>query len=217
MNIDRLEAWIEQGKGPWLVALFGEDGETDPAWAPPEGTMPEWFARFISWMDAYSSTGERWFEFGRRLANALRSRCPEHEWQRLDYAVRATLLREAMAHTADRAVTAACILGVDLCERAAHGAMPSSAEFSTASEQARSAYEAPTVSGSSAYAAAATLEAVGYPYPAKYDLIEKIADAVNGAAVASEENQPAAREHCDRMIDRALKLLERSSGENDVR
>ena len=101
----------EQGRetASLLAALSPEAGEAKGAWACPAEVMPRWFAHLTPWMDANSSTAE-WSQMIRRYAAcaARWSVLDEAAWRRVEIAARRAAVEEAMRHTSEERVLAAC-------------------------------------------------------------------------------------------------------------
>lgn len=106
--------WVssdEQGRETacLLAALSPEVAEAETASACPASLMPEWFAHLTPWLDDHSSTAE-WPRVIRRYAAcaARWSALDEAAWLRVEIAARRVSVVEAMRHTPDEQVLAAC-------------------------------------------------------------------------------------------------------------
>ena len=149
LAIQRLNGHIEAGtliRGRWtgtdeqgrhlaclLAAMVPECGKEQMASVCPAELMPQWLAQLTPWIDDAGSDAA-WPGVVRRYA-AVAARwhaLSAEEWRRLDYAVRALCVREAMRHTPDATVISVCGRAATLCEAAASGATIDVAETAAA-------------------------------------------------------------------------------------
>jgi len=86
--------------------------------------MPQWLAYLTAWLEgATSDSDAMWKELVTRYVR-LASRwhvLDAEDWRRLDYAVRAVCLKEAMRHTQDEKTLRVCKHVLDLCDQEAQG------------------------------------------------------------------------------------------------
>lgn len=153
-----------------LVALAPEcsagDADACPAWL-----MPPWLAHLLPWLDDAGSEAAWPGQMARLIAvlpALLRRLAADPEAaRRLDYAVRAIAVREAMRHTRDAAAIAACETVAALCETMASGGAVTEAQWAVAAETAarawaRAAKAAETAAAAAVWAAArAAVRAAG--------------------------------------------------------
>lgn len=136
--IERLNKAIEEGtliRNAWtgtdeqgrhtaclLAAMVPECGECRSSGACPAEVMPAWLATLTPWIDDAGSA-EAWPAMVRRYA-AVAARwhvLSSADWLRVEYAVRALIVREAIRHTTEPAALAACERVAVLCEGVASG------------------------------------------------------------------------------------------------
>lgn len=205
--------WVssdEQGRATacLLAALSPEVAEAETASACPASLMPEWFAYLTPWMDDNCSDTE-WPRVIRRYAAcaARWSVLDDAAWRRVEIVARRVAVVEAMRHTSDEQVLAACrgVLvwldadmpessQVDVKEAANSAAAKSAAE--TATEMVASA------AASAAWAAACAAKAAA----------ETATAAASASASESEAWSAAEYEAADRIVDTVLAALEKECG-----
>lgn len=189
-----------------LAALSPEAGESENADLCPAAVMPTWFAHLTPWLDdACSATA--WPQVIRRYAACanLWSTLDEAAWCRVEIATRRAAVVEAMRHTSDEQVLAACrgVLTwldadmpessrVDVKDAALRAAFPVCAAVSRAASRAAWAAAWATSTASAAAKAAA----------------ERAAEAANVAAA----REAAEYEAADRIVDEVLSALEQECG-----
>ena len=149
-RLNRLDAFIAEDRiirGKWtdggggagqeraclLATLSPETGEQETASVCPASVMPKWLAALTPGMDDNGSLSE-WPAFIRRYASLARrwSKLTPEVWHRLDFEVRAIIVREAASHTRNEAMLAACGAVVDLCSRVVLGQEPQPKEWAAA-------------------------------------------------------------------------------------
>jgi hypothetical protein len=145
----------------------------------PVGTMPEFLAHLIPWMDDAPSA-EAWPGFMRRLlsvAERWHVLSPE-SWEKIDKAIRVQCIREAMQHVTvgQWGVLAARQLCIDAIEGKADLAAASAVAY----DAARTA-RAASAAASAAYDAARTARAASAAASAAYDAA-RTARAASAAA-----------------------------------
>ena len=215
-RVTRFETMLAEGRllrGEWhatrggseyacyAASLFPEANGGDLGLCP-SGIMWPWLIRLLPWLDdAGRKDAASWAAKTLRVGAMLRGLASLTELQRaalgqpLDYQARALCVREAMQHTKDREVLAACETVVALCDRAGSGDMPSKDQWEAAREAAAwAAWEA----AREAWAAAAAAWA-----------------AAAAPARAAREAARAAREASaeERLIDAILTCIESSISE----
>ena len=200
----------EQGRetASLLAALSPEAGEAKGAWACPAEVMPRWFAHLTPWMDANSSTAE-WSQMIRRYAAcaARWSVLDEAAWRRVEIAARRAAVEEAMRHTSEERVLAACRevltwLDDDMPEsshaavkEAAWAAVELWALAAVAEAEAAGAVAAVAATEAEAWAAASAAWAAAW--------------AAKAASAWAEKAKCAA---ADRIVDAVLSALETECG-----
>lgn len=92
-----------------LAALSPEAGEAESPAACPASVMPEWFAHLTPWIDDHSSA-TAWPQVIRRYAAcaAKWSALDDAAWRRVEVAARRASVVEAISHTTEEQVLAAC-------------------------------------------------------------------------------------------------------------
>jgi hypothetical protein len=139
-----------------LAALSPEAGEArDPSGCPAELLDP-WFASITVWFDDTGSE-DAWPMMVARYGPVVRKlmSLPTERRARLDYGARAIIVREAMRHTTDAQVFAACEAVAALCEGVAAGQPRDDVAFKTAARAAaRAATDGWAIVDPAAWAAA---------------------------------------------------------------
>lgn len=139
-----------------LAALSEEVAECHDPSACPSYLMPEWLAHLTPKMDDNGSLAE-WPGFVERYGALARrwAVLTSEDWRRLDFEVRAIVVREAASHTKTESVLAVCSRVVDLCSRVVLGDEPSTDEWRAAAAAAATEAEAAAWRTAAAAAAAA--------------------------------------------------------------
>lgn len=195
-----------------LAALSPEAGEAENADLCPAAVMPAWFAHLTPWLDDNCSDTE-WPQMIRRYAAcaARWSVLDDAAWCRIEVAARRAAVVEAMRHTSDEQVLAACRgvlvwLDADMPESSqvdVKEAAKSAAAKSAASSWAKSAAAASASTASAAAkAAAATATAAGAAAAAE-------TWAGDAATWAGEAAKVMA---ADRVVSTILSALEKECG-----
>jgi hypothetical protein len=184
-RVDRLDQFITEGRllrGAWhreidgrehaclLVALAPECASEHERDCPVE-VMPAWLAFLTPWLDDAGSS-DAWPGVVRRYA-ALARRwhvLSAEDWVRLDYAVRATILREVRQCHTNLAVTD---LVISLCERSAAGEQIPRADWVEVQEAATAAMAWPAE-----WASSASLKATERTAQAAVDLNSRMTDRI---------------------------------------
>jgi hypothetical protein len=177
-----------------LAMLAPEVGEHEGATACPTWLLPPWFANLVPWMDDAGSA-EAWPAMIQRFARVVRRAALEltdEQWARVEYRVRALLVREALRHITTDAwgVKAACEEVVALCERRANGETVAARAFAEAADAAYAAARAADAAGVAARAA--RMAADGAAAFAEAGAAARAAYAAAGAADAAARAAGAA-------------------------
>jgi len=165
--------------------------------------MPQWLAYLTPWIDDAPSD-EAWEELVARYAE-LASRwhvLEAEDWRRLDYAVRAVCLREAMLHTQDEKTLGVCRRVLDLCDREAQGEPIDTKTWSAARRAA------PEAAAWVAWAVGAAAEVPGTAVAAAKAAAIKAAAEAQAGPVATTEEMAARRIAADRLIAAILDTIE---------
>ena len=223
-RVTRFETMLAEGRllrGKWhdtrggseyacyAASLFPEANGGDFGLCP-SGIMWPWLIHLLPWLDdAGRKDAASWAAKTLRVGAMLRGLASLTELQRaalgqpLDYQVRALCVREAMQHTKDREVLAACETVVALCDRAGSGDMPSKDQWAATAYAAYAAEEA---------AARAAAGAAGAAYAATADDGDALAMASKKAAWAAAwaawAAEAASAEAEERLIDAILTCIE---------
>lgn len=152
------KAWSEgQERACLLAALSPEAGQAQSALSCPADVIPPWLAYMTPSMDD-NGTAEAWPAFVQRYATVVRRGAEALDtagWRRAEYRVRALCVREAMAHTDNADVLAACQTVVSLCDRVVSGDEPTACEWEAATAAAAAWAAATAWAAAAARAAAA--------------------------------------------------------------
>lgn len=173
-RVTRFETMLAEGRllrGEWhatrggseyacyAASLFPEANGGDLGLCP-SGIMWPWLIHLLPWLDdAGRKDAASWATKTLRVGAMLRGLASLTELQRaalgqpLDYQVRALCVREAMQHTKDREVLAACETVVAMCDRAGSGDMPSKDQWA-ATARASARVWASSASASASWATA---------------------------------------------------------------
>ena len=197
---DRLETFLNEGRltrKEWasqddagrataclLAALVPECGRDGSAAACPAELMPAWLAHLTPWIDDAGSE-ENWMETVFRFADLAASWhvLDTETWRRLEYRVKAVVVREAVRHTTNAGALSACETVIDLCDRAASGEAIPDTTWSAARSAARSAERSATWSAarSAAWSAESAASAVDAANAAADRIIAGVLDAIETA------------------------------------
>ena len=197
---DRLETFLNEGRltrKEWasqddagrataclLAALVPECGRDGSAAACPAELMPAWLAHLTPWIDDAGSE-ENWMETVFRFADLAASWhvLDTETWRRLEYRVKAVVVREAVRHTTNAGALSACETVIDLCDRAASGEAIPDTTWSAARSAARSAERSATWSAArSAESAAWSAESAASSAAWNAESAASAVDAANAAA-----------------------------------
>jgi len=143
--------------------------------------MPLWLAYLTPWIDDAPSDA-MWGELITRYVG-LASQwhvLDEEDWKRLDYAVRAVCLREAMQHTQDEKTLGVCRRVLDLCDEEAQGERVDEKTWADAAEASEMRMR-------KARAEVEAEEAAAWAAEAAWAVTARIVEAAESAARAAME------------------------------
>ena len=221
--------WVssdEQGRevACLLAALSPEAGEAESPAACPASVMPEWFAHLTPWIDDNGSEAE-WPRVVRRYAAcaARWSVLDDAAWRRVEIATRRVAVIEAMRHTSDEQVLAACRgvlvwLDADMSE-SSHAAVKAAARAAADAVSAAATWKAAEAAAWAASTASAAAKAAAETATAAATAgaaAVKAAVAETAAAWAGEAaawaGKAAKATAADRIVDAVLSALEKECG-----
>ncbi len=241
MDTTRLTQFINEGRllrGKWrgtddrgretaclLAALAPECGRDESVASCPADVMPAWLAHLTPWMDD-DGTDEAWPAMVRRYA-AVAARWHVLDavaWQRVEWRVHVAIVTEAMRHTDDARVLAACQGVIDVyVDAIATGVVDESrraAAESAAASVAWSVAWSAANSAASAVARAAWRAAESAAYSAaKSAAVRAAYSAATSAAVRaaySAATRAAKRATVDRLTAAILGAIEAACDEAEA-